>query len=193
MAGFAKIFGTITDSSIWGESLETRVVWITMLAIADADGLVTGSVGGLARRANVSRDACVQALATLTGPDPDSSDGTTGERLQKVDRGWRIINHAHYRAKQSSKQSSAAARVARHRERTKSGKGGVTCNAGNGCNVTPASAYASASVSGSSGSDSVPEMNRRQAANEAAAKARAGDGSPPASVAELLAAAKAGR
>jgi len=114
---FVKIHGEILDSSIWGESHATRIVWITMLAMADADGIVEASTGGLARRAVVSREECEAALAVLLAPDPDSRDGTTGERLEKVPGGWLILNHAEYRDRRTHAQIQTAARVARHREK----------------------------------------------------------------------------
>ena len=115
--GWTKLHASIIHSSIWEASKETRLVWVTMLAMADANGVVAASVGGLARAANVSRQECEQALAELLGPDPDSRDGTTGERIRKVEGGWEIINHANYRDRQTRAQELAAARVRRFRER----------------------------------------------------------------------------
>ena len=37
---FVKLHGSILDSSVWGESKATRLVWITMLAMADGEGTV---------------------------------------------------------------------------------------------------------------------------------------------------------
>jgi hypothetical protein len=115
MAGYTKLHSTILDSSIWAESMATRLVWITMLAMADQNGIVQASVGGLARRANVTREECDEALRVFLGPDPDSRDGTTGERIEKVPGGWLVLNHANYRDKQTREQEQTAARVARHR------------------------------------------------------------------------------
>lgn len=127
---FVKLHGTILSSSIWLESTETRIVWITMLAMADENGIVHASVGGLAHQARVSREACETALALFLGPDSDSRDGSTGERIEKVPGGWLILNHANYRDRQTKQQILTAARVAKHR-----GKHRVTGN-----DVTPGNA-----------------------------------------------------
>ena len=114
---FTKLHGTILDSSVWQEPAHIRLVWITMLAMADQHGVVQASVGGLAHRARVSRDECVDALTKFLGPDPDSRDRTTGERVQEVPGGWLLLNHSNYRDKQTREQFLTAQRVARHRAR----------------------------------------------------------------------------
>jgi hypothetical protein len=117
LSGFVKIYESILDSSIWSESASTRLVWITMLAMADQHGLVEASVGGLARRAQVSREDCEAALLVLSSPDPDDKSGVDeGRRIHRVEgRGWRITNHAAYREIRTEKQVKTAARVAKHR------------------------------------------------------------------------------
>lgn len=96
---YTKLASTITDSSIWAESLAVRVVWITMMAMADEEGRVRASLSGLARRANVPADDVRDALARFLAPDPDStSPEHEGRRVQRVEGGWRLLNHAKYRA-----------------------------------------------------------------------------------------------
>jgi hypothetical protein len=119
MVGYTKLHSLILDSSVWQEDAGTRLVWITLLAMADQDGVVNASVGGLAHRARVSREECERALEVLAGPDPDSRDGTTGERIEKVVGGWLLLNHANYRERQTSQQAAVAERVRRHREAKK--------------------------------------------------------------------------
>ena len=114
---FVKLHGTILDSSIWLDDHPTRLLWITMLVMADERGVVQASVGGLAARARITREECEAALAKFLGPDPDSRDQTSGERIERVPGGWLIINHANYRDKQTRQQALTAARVARHREK----------------------------------------------------------------------------
>lgn len=114
---FVKLHDTILDSSIWMESVETRIVWITILAMADQNGVVEASVSGLARRANVGRVQCDIALAVLLGPDSDTRDGTTGERIAKVPGGWLVLNHLTYRDRRTTAQIETAKRVAEHRTR----------------------------------------------------------------------------
>jgi hypothetical protein len=114
-SSFTKLHASILDSSIWGESHATRIVWITMLAMADADGVVHASVGGLARRAVVSREECEAALATFLAPDPDTRDGSTGERIATVPGGWHLLNYKQYRERRTESQIATAERVAKHR------------------------------------------------------------------------------
>lgn len=117
---FVKLHDTILDSSVWMESVETRIVWITILAMADQNGVVEASVSGLARRANVGRVQCDIALAVLLGPDSDTRDGTTGERIKRVPGGWLVLNHLTYRDRRTTAQIETAKRVAEHRLRQRS-------------------------------------------------------------------------
>ena len=47
MASYTKLSSTIINSTVWQEGLATKVVWITMLALADKHGEVMASVPGL--------------------------------------------------------------------------------------------------------------------------------------------------
>ena len=49
MTGYTKLFGSIVDSTIWRESKETKIVWITMLAKANKEGIVEASLPGLGK------------------------------------------------------------------------------------------------------------------------------------------------
>ena len=117
-AGFVKIYASITRSSVWLESNETRLVWITMLVAAGPDGVVEASVGGLAHLARVTKAECRAALDVLEAPDADSrSEEHDGRRVEKVDGGWLVLNHAKYRERQSDRNAKAADRQRRWRER----------------------------------------------------------------------------
>lgn len=101
--GYTKLFSTLTTSTIWSEPLATRVVWITMLAMANKEGEVLASVPGLARVANVTLAEAEAALATFFAPDPYSrTPDHGGRRIEAIDGGWRLLNHAKYRAKMSA-------------------------------------------------------------------------------------------
>ena len=100
--GYTKLFSSIIASTIWRASDKTRIVWITMLAMADQFGVVEASVPGLADLARVTLDECVVALDELQQPDPYSrSSENKGRRIEPVDGGWRLINHGKYREKMS--------------------------------------------------------------------------------------------
>lgn len=98
MKPFTKLFSSIVTSSIWTENAHTKVVWVTMLALADADGDVWASVGGLAKAAGVTREQCAAALERFLAPDPDSrTKEYEGRRITVVDGGWRLLNYKKYR------------------------------------------------------------------------------------------------
>lgn len=112
MPNFVKLYGTILDSTIWLEPLPTKVVWITMLAMADATGCVRSSIPNLAKRAGVSRQECEDALVTLSAPDPDSkTPDYEGRRIERIDGGWFILNHRKYRDMRTDAQIATAERV----------------------------------------------------------------------------------
>lgn len=95
---YSKLFSSILGSSIWGEDDQTRIVWITMLAMKDRDGYVGASVPGLARLANVPLEAVQRALATFLAPDKHSrSADFEGRRIEVADRGWIVLNHERFR------------------------------------------------------------------------------------------------
>jgi len=102
---FTKLFNSILDSTIWQEPLETKVVWITMLAMCDRTGEVHASVPGLAKRAGVTLQQCNAALACLESPDEYSRTKThDGRRIREIDGGWELLNHAKYRALLSAEE-----------------------------------------------------------------------------------------
>lgn len=126
---YNKLFAKILDSSIWLEPDSTRIVWMTCLAAMDEDGFCSfASPANLAHRAVVPLDACVSALATLEGVDPNSSDpDNDGRRLERVPGGWLVRNASKYRDLVSREIAKAAnrRRVARHRETKRAGNAGV--------------------------------------------------------------------
>lgn len=129
MSAYTKLFSSILDSSVWMESDQTRLVWITLLAMADQHGELQASVPGLARRAGVSLDAATDAIGRLSSPDPHSrTPDHEGRRIARIDGGWEILNHAKYRrmASLDERKEKAAIRQARFRERQNGKKDEVT-------------------------------------------------------------------
>lgn len=106
MNNFALLWGKILDSSIWiKESKESRLVWITMLAMKDFEGKIQASVVGLADRAKVSPDECRTALTIFLSPDPDdTSKVEDGKRIREIPGGWQVINHDLYRFSTEAKR-----------------------------------------------------------------------------------------
>jgi hypothetical protein len=134
--GYTKLFSSIVTSTIWVESDRTRIVWITMLAMADRNGEIQASIPGLARLAGVPIPDCEEALAKFIAPDRYSrTPDDEGRRIEKIEGGWALLNHAKYREMASRDDSKAAntERQRRHREKEKRNGIVTPCNA----TVTP--------------------------------------------------------
>lgn len=119
---YTKLFHSILDSSIWQESHQTRIVWVTMLAMADQHGEVQAAIPGLAKRAGVTIAEAEEAIATLSAPDNYSrTPDHEGRRIAKIDGGWEILNHAKYRfaASLEDRKEKAALRAKRFRDKNK--------------------------------------------------------------------------
>ena len=120
MAGFTKLFSSIVDSTIWREDPYTKVVWVTMLAKADKNGIVNASVPGLADASRVNMDQCKKALSIFLSPDPYSrSTDFEGRRIMEIEGGWILLNYIKYRKIQDEDQTRIATleRVRKHREK----------------------------------------------------------------------------
>lgn len=69
-----------------------------MLAMADRKGRIWASVPGLANRARVPLEDAEKALATFLAPDKYSrTPDHDGRRIEAIDGGWQLLNHAKYR------------------------------------------------------------------------------------------------
>lgn len=100
MAGYTKLFNSILASTIWRENDKTRIVWITLLAMADKNGVAEGSLPGLADMARVSIPDCEAALEKLKSPDSYSrTKEHEGRRIEECEGGWQILNHRKFRQK----------------------------------------------------------------------------------------------
>jgi hypothetical protein len=120
MTGYTKLFGSIVDSTIWRESKETKIVWITMLAKANKEGIVEASLPGLADASRVSIEECQDALKCLSSPDKYSrTKDFEGRRIEEVDGGWRVLNHAKYRAKMNADERREYFRLKKQEQRGK--------------------------------------------------------------------------
>ena len=96
---YTKLFRQILDSTIWQEGMETKLVFVTMLADCDRFGRVLMSIPGLAKRSGASLTGCEKALGILLAPDPYSrTKDHEGRRIEEIDGGWRLFNHEKYRA-----------------------------------------------------------------------------------------------
>jgi len=124
MTGYTKLFGSIVLSTIWREPNHIRIVWITMLALADKRGIVEGSVPGLADLCRVSVDECREGLEKLKAPDPDSrTKAEQGRRILEIEGGWQLVNHAKYRAKLNQDERREYLRVKKQESRVNKRRG----------------------------------------------------------------------
>lgn len=95
---YTKLFSSITESTIWLEPDHTRLLWITMLAMADRQGRVFGSLPGLAHRAIVPIKSAEVAIQRFLEPDEHSrSPNHEGKRIEIIEGGWRLINYGRFR------------------------------------------------------------------------------------------------
>ena len=114
---YVKLFGTILDSSIWLEDHATVRLWITLLAMADAEGYVRAAQPMLARRANIAENECEKALKTLS--EPDKYSGTQeydGRRIEEMAGGWLLLNYTKYREIRTRDQLMNAQRQKKWRD-----------------------------------------------------------------------------
>jgi hypothetical protein len=120
VTGFTKLFSGIIFSTVWREEMHVKVVWITMLALADRNGVVNASVPGLADASRVTVEQCREALARFMAPDEDSrTKEFDGRRAEVADGGWRLLNYLKYRELMSKDERRIKGReyVANHRSR----------------------------------------------------------------------------
>jgi hypothetical protein len=131
---YTKLANSILTSTVWMESNETRIVWLTLLAMCDKNGEVQASIPGLANVARVTVQECETAIELFLSPDPYSrTKEDEGRRIEEIDGGWLLLNHEKYRglASNDDQKAKAAERQRRWRERQKrNGKSvtGVTRN-----------------------------------------------------------------
>lgn len=118
---YNKLFSKILDSSIWLEKDTTRIAWITILAAMDEDGFCHfASVGNLAQRAVISREAAEAAVKVLESPDSESSDpDNDGRRIERVPGGWMVLNSKKYHdiAKREHMKEQTRERVKKFRDK----------------------------------------------------------------------------
>jgi len=117
---FTKLSTHITESSLWTlETAETCKVWITLLAMSDAGGVVRSSVPGLAQRAVVSIDHVESALKCFLSPDKYSrTPDNEGRRLEIVEGGWVVLNHGIYRGKREIDDRRESDRERKRKQRS---------------------------------------------------------------------------
>ncbi len=143
LSGYTKLFNSILASTIWREPNEIRLVWITLLAMADKDGIAEGSVPGIADFARIPVEATRMALERLSQPDEDSrSQEYEGRRIERVPGGWMILNAGKYRdiVSRANAREKTRLRVEKHRANSGCNASVTPCNAPSR-SVLPSEAY----------------------------------------------------
>ncbi len=126
---FTKLHSSLLTSTLWREDPATKVVWVTLLAMADRSGVVEATVPGLAAYANVSVAETEAAIEKFMSPDKYSrTPAREGRRIEVIDVGWQLLNYEKYREKLSKEdlKQKAVIRQQRHRERAASHEESVT-------------------------------------------------------------------
>lgn len=166
MTGYTKLFGSIVASTIWREPNTVRIVWITMLAMANKSGIVEASIPGLADLARVTIEECKEALQHLQAADEYSrTPDHEGRRIKPADGGWFILNHAKYRAKMGVDERREYLRVKQkeQREKKKSKVNTASTGVNNGSEESTVSTHADADAEPQSESDAESDPSPPQA------------------------------
>ena len=120
MQSYSKLFSSILDSTIWSESVTTKIMWVTMLAMTDSAGCVFASVPGLAKRAGVTIGEGETALKCFMSPDPYSrTKDHEGRRIKEIDGGWQLLNYDKYSQAKSREQRNEYQRLQMRARREK--------------------------------------------------------------------------
>jgi len=101
---FFKVQRRIFDSSIWMEDAPTRIVWLTLMHLAQlpdnrkhGHGMVVIPRVFLMKKANVSAEEFEHAIERLTSEDPYSrSDQNGGRRIEVLPNGFRLLGFEDY-------------------------------------------------------------------------------------------------
>lgn len=123
--GWSPLWDRIIMSSVWSESKDVKILWITLLALKNRNGEVYGSIVGLAKQAVLTVEEASAALEVLTSPDPYTVTAEfQGRRVEVIPGGWKILNHDKYRRmiQEEYKKEYNAAKQRDYRARKKTEK-----------------------------------------------------------------------
>ncbi len=120
---FVKLDCGIIHSSLWAESSDTKICWITLLLLADPNGFVRAAPSAIAREAGIPAEVARRAISLFCSPDNESrSPENQGKRIERVEGGFHILNYEKYR----ERDYTNAERQKRWRESQKSNVTSVT-------------------------------------------------------------------
>ncbi len=98
MDTWTPLFSKIVDSSVWSESDNVVKVFLTMLALKDADQIVRYNAFAIAQRAHKTEAEVLEALAVLSAPDKKRIEPQPyeGRRIERTEDGWILLNGQYY-------------------------------------------------------------------------------------------------
>lgn len=124
---YAKLFSSITESSLWCEPKEVRLLFVSMLARADATGFVEAALPGLAKLSNLSLSEVEIAVKVLSSADVHSKNkADEGRRIIEVPGGWMLLNYEDYRNRQGEQDRRDYMRKYMQKYRSKLSKQNVS-------------------------------------------------------------------
>lgn len=111
---WVPLWSTVVDSSIWDETDTVLKVFLTMLALKDADHIVRLNAYQISRRARKTEREVLEALTVLSSPDTKRVEPQEfeGRRIQAIEEGWLILNGDKYRQQVSIEMKRARNRRA---------------------------------------------------------------------------------
>jgi hypothetical protein len=98
MNTWTPLFSKIVDSSVWAEPDCVVKVFLTMMALKDADQVVRYNAFAIGQRAHKTEAEVLEALEVLAAPDKKRIEPQPheGRRVEKVDGGWLLLNGQYY-------------------------------------------------------------------------------------------------
>lgn len=127
MNTWTPLFSKLVDSSVWTEPDYVCKVFITMLALKDADQVVRYNAFALGRKCwpndGKAEARVLDALKILSSPDKKRLEPQPheGRRIRKVDDGWLLLNGQWYEDMMRSinRKAYKAAKQREYREKKK--------------------------------------------------------------------------
>lgn len=124
MDRWSPLFNKIVESSIWDEDDSVCKVWITLMAIQDADHVVRKTSYAIGRAARKTIEEVDRALKILAAPDTRRpGQDHDGRRIKATEDGWLILNGDYYEQmmRKISRQVYQAKWAREHRAKLKDG------------------------------------------------------------------------
>lgn len=118
--GYTKLFSEIITSSIWQEPNDSKVMWITILALKGRDQICRATIPALAKYSDTTLERCEEIMEKFQSPDKYSnSQEYEGRRIRRVDGGWLVLNGEKYRDKMNPEEVREYNRVKKQEERAR--------------------------------------------------------------------------